>query len=363
MTDRAFPAAAPRATASAAPDQLVFGLSSFGDGSLASHGTPLHHAQVLRDLVEQAALADHLGVDAFTLGEHHRADFAVSAPEIVLAAIASRTQRIVLGTGVTVLSSDDPVRVYERFATLDAISSGRAEAFLGRGAFTEPFPLFGYNLKDYEALFNEKLDLFSSLRAEEPITWSGRYRPPLTDQEVFPKTEQPNGVPTWIGVGSSPRSVLRSVHAGFPMMLAVIGGAPERFLPFANLYRETQQETNTDPMPLGIHSPGHIAANDSEAREELWPRWEANRTRIGAERGWDTPTRRSFDEEVESGSLYVGSPDTVAQRIADTVRTLGADRFDLKYSSGGLRHDSLMRSIELYATEVIPRVRALLAAD
>ncbi|MBK0422317.1 LLM class flavin-dependent oxidoreductase [Leucobacter sp. CSA2] len=362
MTNHSPAADAPRAIAGASPEQVVLGLDTFGDVALGADGRPLHHAQVLRDVVEQAALADRLGVDAITLGEHHRADFAVSSPEIVLAAIASRTRRILLGTGVTVLSSDDPVRVYERFATLDAVSSGRAEVILGRGSFTESFPLFGYDLSDYDTLFTEKLDLFTKLRSEGPVTWSGRHRARLIEQEVFPKTEQPDGVRAWIGVGGSPHSVLRTVQVGIPMMLAIIGGSPDRFLPFANLYREAQGELGSDPMPLGVHSPGHVAASDAEAREELWPHWEANRNRIGAERGWGPATRRDFEAEADAGSLYVGSPETVSERIAHTVTTLGADRFDLKYATGGLGHGSLMRSIELYGSEVIPRVRALLGS-
>ena len=346
--------------AGATPEQLILGLDTFGDITNDALGTPLSHAQVLRNVVEQAVLADRLGVDAITLGEHHRDDFALSSPEIALAAIAGKTDRILLGTGVTVLSSDDPVRLYERFATLDAVSDGRAEVLLGRGSFTESFPLFGYELADYDELFSEKLDLFTKLRGEGPVTWSGRHRSPLTNQHVYPKTEQPDGVRAWIGVGGSPHSVLRTVQVGIPMMLAIIGGDPARFLPFANLYREAQHELGRDPMPLGVHSPGHIAETDAEAREQLWPHFRVNRNRIGAERGWPATTREEFEHEVTHGSLYVGSPETVAQRIASTVRTLGADRFDLKYATGTMPHEQLMASIELYATQVIPRVRELL---
>lgn len=349
-----------QAVPGAGPDELILGLDTFGDVTETPRGGRASHAQVLRDVVEQAALADRLGVDAITLGEHHRDDFALSAPEIALAAIAGRTERILLGTGVTVLSSDDPVRVYERFATLDAVSSGRAEVILGRGSFTESFPLFGYRLEDYDTLFSEKLDLFAKLRHEGPVTWSGRHRSPLVEQEVYPKTEQESGVRAWIGVGGSPQSVLRTVQVGIPMMLAIIGGDPARFAPFANLYRQAQDELGRDPMPLGVHSPGHIAETDEAARDQLWPHFEANRNRIGAERGWPATTRAEFEREASVGSLYVGSPETVAQRIAATVRALGADRFDLKYANGTMPHDQLMSSIELYATRVIPRVRELL---
>lgn len=222
---------------------LTMGLDTFGDMTEDRDGERLHPAQVLRNVVEEAVLADRLGVDAITLGEHHRDDFAISSPEIVLGAIAGRTERILLGTGVTVLSSDDPVRVYERFATLDGISNGRAEVVLGRGSFTESFPLFGYNLAHYDELFTEKLDLFTRLRSEGPVTWAGRHRSPLTEQEVHPKTERPGGVRAWVGVGGSPQSVMRSVHFGIPMMLAIIGGAPARFTPFVELYRAKQADS------------------------------------------------------------------------------------------------------------------------
>ncbi|EYT55943.1 luciferase [Leucobacter sp. UCD-THU] len=350
-----------RAVAGADAHQLILGLDTFGDVTRTADGAPVHHAQVIRDVVEQAALAERSGVDAITLGEHHRDDFALSSPEIALAAIAGRTERILLGTGVTVLSSDDPVRVYERFATLDAVSSGRAEVILGRGSFTESFPLFGFRLEDYDALFSEKLDLFSRLRGEGAVTWSGSHRSRLVEQEVFPKTEQPDGVRAWIGVGGSPHSVLRTVQVGIPMMLAIIGGDPSRFLPFANLYRQAQDELGRDAMPLGVHSPGHIAETDAEARDQLWPHFEANRNRIGAERGWPRTTRAEFEREADEGSLYVGSPETVAQRIARTVRLLAADRFDLKYANGTMPHELLCASIELYGRKVIPRVRQLLA--
>lgn len=351
----------PRVVAGATPDQLILGLDTFGDVTFDANGTPVHDAQVLRDVVEQAVLADSVGVDAITLGEHHRADFAISSPEIVLAAIAGQTKRMLLGTGVTVLSSDDPVRVYERFATLDGVSNGRAEVVLGRGSFTESFPLFGYNLNDYETLFTEKLDLFAKLRSEGPVTWSGQHRSTLVEQEVYPKTQHEGGLPAWIGVGGSPQSVVRSVQVGIPMMLAIIGGDPARFLPFADLYRRAQTELELEPMPLGVHSPGHIAATDEQAREELWPHWEVNRNNIGLERGWGRATRAQFDDEVAHGSLYVGSPETVAQKIASTVRTLSADRFDLKYANGTMPHEQLMSSVSLYGTEVIPRVRELLS--
>ena len=348
-----------------APREVILGLDTFGDITVSPDGTRAHPAQVLRDVVEQAVLADQVGVEAITLGEHHRDDFAISSPEIVLAAIAGRTEHILLGTGVTVLSSDDPVRVYERFATLDGVSNGRAEVILGRGSFTESFPLFGYELSDYDELFSEKLDLFARLRTEGPVTWSGRHRSALVDQEVYPKTEQPGGVRAWIGVGGSPHSVVRSVQVGIPMMLAIIGGDPARFLPFADLYRRAQAEIGLEGdriMPLGVHSPGHVGETDAQARDELWEHFRANRIRIGRERGWPDPTRDEFEHEADGGSLYVGSPETVAQKMAATIRTLGVDRFDLKYANGTMPHDLLMSSIRLYGEAVMPRVRELLAS-
>jgi probable LLM family oxidoreductase len=339
---------------------LELGLDTFGDVTVGSDGRPLPYAQVLRNIVEEAVLADRVGVDFIGVGEHHRDDFAVTSPETVLAAMAARTERIRLGSAVTVLSSDDPVRVFERFATVDGISGGRAEVILGRGSFTESFPLFGYDLGDYEELFEEKLDLFSDLLSEEAVTWQGRLRAPLRSQHVFPKTES-GSLKTWVGVGGSPASVLRAAHYRLPMMLAIIGGDPVRFRQFVDLYRRALAESEGPDLPVGVHSPGHVAATDEEALEQLWPHFKANRDRIGAERGWGPVTRDSYEREARLGSLYVGSPETVARKIASTAAALDLDRFDLKYSNGPMPHELLMTSIELYGTEVIPRVRELLA--
>lgn len=338
---------------------LELGLDTFGDVTVDGSGERLSYAQVIRNVVAQAVLADAVGVDFIGVGEHHRSDYAISAPDMVLAAIAGRTERIRLGSAVTVLSSDDPIRVFERFATLDAVSSGRAEVILGRGSFTESFPLFGFDLADYETLFTEKLDLFVHALREEPITWSGSHRASLTEADVFPKTES-GRLKAWIGVGGSPESVVRSVRSGIPMMLAIIGGDPARFLPYVDLYRRASHQLGVPRMPLGAHSPGHIAVTDELAREQLWPHFKANRDRIGAERGWPPVTQAEYLREIEHGSLYVGSPDTVARRIAATAQTLGLDRFDLKYSNGPMPHEQLMTSIRLYGTEVIPQVRETL---
>jgi probable LLM family oxidoreductase len=340
--------------------QVQFGLDTFGDITVDPDGRRLSHAEVLRNVVEEGVLADQVGVDAFGVGEHHRDDFAVSSPEIVLAAIGSRTERIHLGTAVTVLSSDDPVRVYERFATLDAVSGGRAEITLGRGSFTESFPLFGYDLADYETLFAEKLDLFAKLREEKPVTWQGTTRRPLVDAEVFPKTES-GSLKTWIGVGGSPESVLRAATYRMPLMLAIIGGDPARFAPYVDLYGRALEELGSPALPVGVHSPGFVHEDDAKARELLFPHYQEMRNRIGRERGWGPGTREQFEAEADDGSLYVGSPETVARKIAATVQTLGVQRFDLKYSNGTLPHDYLMENIRLYGADVIPRVRELLA--
>ncbi len=341
---------------------VEFGLDTFGDVTAGTDGAPLPYGQVIRNVVAQAVLADEAGVDAFGLGEHHRDDYAVSAPEVVLAAIAARTRRIKLGTAVTVLSSDDPVRVYERFATLAALANGRAEITLGRGSFTESFPLFGYDLADYEQLFAEKADLMAELLTEKPVTWQGTVRPPLSGQDVFPKTEA-GRIPTWIGVGGSPESVVRAAQYGFPLVLAIIGGEPARFAPYVDLYHRALKEFGRDPLPVGVHAPGFIAATDEEAIETLWPHAQKSITRIGAERGWPPLTRDRFEADIASGAWHVGSPETVAAKIAQTVRALGIQRFDLKYSHGTLPHEPIMTAIHLYGTEVIPRVRELLAAN
>ncbi|MGN6126484.1 MAG: LLM class flavin-dependent oxidoreductase [Humibacter sp.] len=338
---------------------VQFGLDTFGDVPLREDGAQGPAAETIRNVVEEAVLADRLGIDAFGIGEHHRADFAVSAPDIVLAAIAGRTKNITLGTAVTVLSSEEPVRVYERFATLDAVSNGRAEITLGRGSFTESFPLFGYDLTQYETLFEEKLDLFSKLRDEGPVTWSGTVRAPLTDQEVYPKTES-GRLKAWVGVGGSPESVIRSVKYGIPMALAIIGGNAGRFAPYVDLYKRAQEQLGREPMPLAMHSPGFVADTDELAMEQLYPFQKATMDRIGAERGWGPQSKEQYISEVRHGSLYVGSPETVARRIAEAIKVLGVDRFDLKYANGPMPHDLLLRSIELYATKVVPMVKDML---
>ena len=339
---------------------IELGIDSFGDITDGPDGKPLHAAQVIRNLVEEAMLADEVGIDFIGVGEHHRADFAVSSPEMVLAAIASRTKRIRLGSAVTVLSSDDPIRVFQRFSTLDALSNGRAEVILGRGSFIESFPLFGFDLKQYEELFNEKLDLFAAVLKEQPVTWRGATRPPLEGQSVYPKT-QSGRLATWIGVGGTPQSVVRAAHYGLPMMLAVIGGDPRRFAPFADLYRRALNETGKDALPIGLHSHGFVGETDAQAREDLFADYKRMRDKIGGERGWSPMSRTDFEREIEHGSLYVGSPETVARKIVASVKALGVSRFDMKYSAGPLSHAKMMRSIELYGRKVIPLVREMLS--
>jgi probable LLM family oxidoreductase len=339
---------------------IELGLDTFGDISDDPEGRPLSAAQVIRNLVDEAVLADEVGVDFIGVGEHHRADFAVSSPEMVLAAVASRTKRIRLGSAVTVLSSDDPIRVFQRFSTLDAVSNGRAEVILGRGSFIESFPLFGFDLNQYEALFDDKLDLFAAVLEQQPVTWRGATRPPLENQSVYPKTES-GRLTTWIGVGGTPQSVMRAAKYGMPMMLAIIGGDPKRFAPFADLYRRTLKEMGKAPLPVGVHSHGFVGETDAQAREDLFADYKRMRDKIGAERGWPPLTRADFEREIEHGSLYVGSPESVARKIAATVQALAVSRFDMKYSAGPLSHEKMMRSIELYGSRVIPLVREMLA--
>ena len=340
------------------PFQL--GLDTFGDVTVDAAGRLHSPAHTLRDVIDEAVLADAVGVDAFGVGEHHRPDFAISAPEAMLAAIAGKTNRMLLGSAVTVLSTDDPVRVFERFSTLNAISNGRAEVILGRGSFTESYPLFGYDLSNYNQLFEERLALFVELLKGGPVSWSGHTRTPLANQTVYPPMED-GRLRTWVGVGGSPESVVRAARYGLPLTLAIIGGSPRRFRPFVDLYHQSLEQFAQPTQPVAVHSPGHVADTDEEAKADLWPPYEAMIRRIGSERGWPPPTRAQFERETgPDGALCVGSPDTVAAKIVNTARLLGLSRFNMKYSNGTLPHDKLRRSIELFGTKVAPRVRELL---
>jgi Coenzyme F420-dependent N5,N10-methylene tetrahydromethanopterin reductase and related flavin-dependent oxidoreductases len=301
--------------------------------------------------------AEQSGVDFFGIGEHHTDYFPMPAGDVVLAAIAARTEKIRLGSAVTVLSSDDPVRVFQRYSTLDAISGGRAEVILGRGSSIESFPLFGYDLADYEELFDEKATLFAELLKGGPVTWEGKTRAALLNQDVVPHLES-GPFPAWIGVGGNPQSVIRAARLGFSLALAIIGGPPARFAAYSELFRRALEKFGQPPRPVLVHSPGHVAATDEQAKAEFWPRWREVIALVAEERGFAIPTEASFDREDRSGR---GAVRRLARdrgdKIAANVRALGATRFDLKYGLPGLTHDQLMTTIELYGQQVIPRVR------
>jgi probable LLM family oxidoreductase len=337
-----------------------FGLDTFGDRNSDADGQPQTHAQTIRNVVEQGVFAEQVGLDFFGIGEHHTDYFPMPSGDVVLSAIAARTERIRLGSAVTVLSSDDPVRVFQRYSTLNAISGGRAEVILGRGSSIESFPLFGYDLADYEQLFEEKAALFAELLKGEPVTWTGKTRASLLHQDVVPHTEH-GPFPTWIGVGGNPQSVIRAARLGFGLALAIIGGPPTRFASYSELFQRALKKFGRPPLPVLVHSPGHVAATDEQAIAEFWPRWRDIFSVVAAERGFALPTEKSFERETgPHGALYVGSPETVARKIATNVQALGATRFDLKYGMPGLTHEQMMTNIELYGHQVVPRVRELL---
>jgi probable LLM family oxidoreductase len=339
---------------------LELGIDTFGDVTLDGDGTLVSHAQVIRNVVDEAVLAEQSGLDVFGIGEHHRDDFAISSPETVLAGIATRTERLRLTSAVTVLSSDDPVRVLERFSTLDALSRGRAEVIVGRGSFTESFPLFGFDLANYQELFEEKLAMFVELRKQGPVTWEGTLTQSLHGVELFPPLEKAP-LPTWVAVGGSPESVIRAARHGLDLMLAIIGGPVDRFAPFVELYHRALEQLEQPTGRVGCHSFGHVAATDEEAVEQYFGPYVSSMSRIGRDRGWRRPTREAFLFELEHGSMVVGSPEKVARKIAVGVKTLGASRFSMKVSTGPLSHELISNSIELYGTKVAPLVRDMLA--
>jgi probable LLM family oxidoreductase len=344
------------------PHDIEFGLDTFLPVTVDAAGQAIGGDQVIRNAVAEAVLAEAVGIDSFNIGEHYRTEFMDSANHVVLAAIAGRTSQIRLGTAVSVLSTQDPVRLYTDFATLDAVSDGRAQLIVGRGSLTDSFPLFGYDLADYEELFEEKLDLLVRLLREQPVTWSGDFRSALTDQIVSPPIPAGN-IPTWVGVGGSPNSVLRAARFDLPLMLAVIMGSPKRFAPLVELYKRALRELGQAELPVGLHSLGFVAPTDEEAIAIQWPFYREQFESAARERGWRPPTYELFLSEVDHGSMYVGSPQTVANRIAEAIRTLGLSRFDLVNAVGRVPHEQRLAAIELYGREVIPRVRELLAAE
>jgi probable LLM family oxidoreductase len=325
-------------------------------------GRRIDPAQRFRNLMEEVELADQVGLDVFGIGEHHRQDFAVSAPAVVLAAAAARTKNIRLTSAVTVLSSDDPVRVFEEFSILDLISNGRAEIMAGRGSFIESFPLFGYDLKDYDSLFADKLDLLLKIRAGEKVTWSGKHRAPLNGLGIYPRPIQ-HPLPVWIAVGGTPESVVRAGMLGLPLALAIIGGEPERFAPLVDLYRESATRGGHDAakLPVGINSHGYVADTSQQAADEAFPPFAEAMTRIGRERGWPPTTRTQFDASTTlRGATFVGSPEQVVEKILFQHEFFHHDRFLVQFSVGALPHKALMHSIELFGTKVASAVREAL---
>jgi probable LLM family oxidoreductase len=320
-------------------------------------GKMLSPAERVRDLLEEIELADQVGLDVYGLGEHHRPDFVASAPAVILAAAAVRTKKIRLTSAVSVLSSDDPVRVFQDFATLDLLSNGRAEIMAGRGSFIESFPLFGYDLNDYDDLFSEKLELLLKLRKSEKVTWSGHHRPSFENLGVYPRPVQ-NPLPVWVAVGGTPQSVVRAGTLGLPMALAIIGGMPERFAPFVELHREAVARAGHAPLPVGINSHGFIADDSKQASDEAYPAYAAVMSKIGRERGWSPMTRQQFEgSRTLRGANFIGTPDEVIEKILFQHDIFKHQRFLLQLSVGTLPHDKVMHAIELYGTKVAPVVR------
>jgi len=337
---------------------MELGIYTFGELT----STDLTPEQRLADLVEEIELADQVGLDVFGVGEHHRPDFTVSAPAVVLAAAASRTRRIRLTSAVSVLSSDDPVRVFQAFSTLDLLSHGRAEIMAGRGSFIESFPLFGYDLDDYDELFAEKLELLLAIRASERVTWSGRHRAPIDGLGVYPRPVQ-DPLPVWVAVGGSPQSAVRAGALGLPLALAIIGGMPERFAGIADLHRRAAERAGNERPPMSINSHGFVAETSQAAADEAFPAFAAMMGRIGRERGWPPMSRQDFEaSRTLRGANFVGSPQEVVEKILFQHEIFGHDRFLMQMSVGTLPHASVMRSIELFGTEVAPVVRRELAA-
>ncbi|MFB5761390.1 LLM class flavin-dependent oxidoreductase [Paenibacillus medicaginis] len=343
---------------------MEIGISTFVETTPdVATGELISHAQRIREVVEEIVLADKVGLDVYGVGEHHRQDYAASSPAVVLAAAASQTTRIRLTSAVTVLSSADPVRVFQDFATLDGISNGRAEIMAGRGSFIESFPLFGYDLNDYDELFDEKLELLLKLRESEKVTWKGGHRPAINNLGVYPRPVQ-NPLPVWIGSGGNTESVIRAGLLGLPLVLAIIGGRPVQFEPLVELYKKAAAHAGHDAslLPVASHSHGFIADDLETAVEKFFPPTQAVMSQLGKERGWGPYTRATYDAaRSPEGALYVGDPDTVARKIIDLRKNVGITRFMLHVPLGTMPHEDVMRAIELLGTEVAPRVREEIA--
>ncbi|MDX6216464.1 MAG: hypothetical protein QOG99_2048 [Frankiales bacterium] len=330
---------------------MDLGITTFAE-THAVDGRPTSAEERLAQVLDEAVLADQVGLHVYGVGEHHRADFAASAPAIVLAAIAARTSHVRLQSAVTVLSTTDPVRVFQDFATVDLISHGRAEIIAGRGSFTESFPLFGESLEDYDELFAAKLELLLALRSSERVTWSGRFRPPLVDQAVYPRPVQ-DRLPIWLGVGGNPPSVVRAGRLGLPLVLAIIGGEPARFAPLVGLYRQALEQAQQPEQPVAVNAHGYVAATTEQAYEEFYGPYARAMTLLGRERGWPPMNRQAFAQLASpEGSLVIGDPRTVADKILRMREVLGISRFQLHTSVGTMPAEHVHRCIELLGTEV-----------
>ncbi|MDR7127953.1 putative LLM family oxidoreductase [Algoriphagus sp. 4150] len=337
---------------------MEIGIDSFASAMYGSNS--LSNVDAMEQLLDRISIADEAGLDVFGIGEHHKREFLDSAPEVILAAAAARTKRIILGSAVKVLSTDDPVRVYQSFATLDLISKGRAELVVGRGSAIEAYPLFGYNLKDYDALFKEKLELLLEIRDNEFITWKGKFRPALENLPVYPRAMQKK-LPIWLGVGGTPESFVRAGSLGLPLMVAIIGGETERFRPLVDLYREAGRKAGYSPeqLKVGLHSPGYVAETSEQAIADYYPGYAELWTKLGRERGWPPVTRTQFNSLVApKGVLVVGGPEEVAEKLLRHSKALGGiDRFTFQMDNAGLSHEQLLHSIELIGSKVIPLIK------
>ena len=338
---------------------MELGIGMFGDLAFDRQTNKFQSAaQKLNEIIEQVKLADELGIDVFSIGEHHRPDYAVSSPEIILSALSTVTKRIKLGSGVTVLSSTDPVKVYQDFATIDLLSNRRAEIIAGRGSFIESFPLFGYDLKDYNSLFEEKLELLLHLNENESVNWEGKHRAPIVGQAIYPRPERK--IPVWVAVGGTPESVVRAARHGLPIIFAIIGGMPKQFKPLIEFYKQQYIQFGHDPkeMQVGVHSHTFIAGSQKELTENYFPYYAAQMDRIGKDRGWAPYTKMQFEGGMSpEGALYMGDTHQVAEKMIRTIEMFGLTRFIAHIDVGGPTHKEMMKAIELYGTKVLPEVR------